>query len=130
MTRPSPTNAKLSKTGADHSIGKYRSIDRWFSRVVDALRREHPDKLAQMLADYAQRPQRVCELWLAGRQSPNGAALASLLRSPIGGIVLEAITAGAEAEWIARDRRARRLLTIHEREAELRREKAQALEDV
>ncbi len=130
MTRPSPTNGKLSKTGTDHSIGKYRSIDRWFSRVVDALRREHPDKLAQTLADYAQRPQRVCELWLAGRQSPNGAALASLIRSPIGRIVLDAITAGAEAEWIARDRKARRLLTIHEREAELRREKAQALEGI
>ncbi|MCB1394273.1 hypothetical protein, partial [Nitrobacter sp.] len=114
----------------DHSIGKYRSIDRWFSRVVDALRREHPAKLAQLLADYTHRDKRVCELWLAGAQSPNGAALASLIRSPIGRIVLDAITAGAEAEWIARDRKARRLLTIHEREAELRREKEQALEGI
>lgn len=122
MTRPSPTRAKLSKNGTDQSIGKDRSADRWFAPVIAALSREFPKKLAHVLADHSCRPLRVCELWLQGRQYPNGEALANLIRSPIGRIVVAALTADCDFEWVAADRRVRRIAKLRKMKAELDRE--------
>lgn len=122
MTRPSPTRARLSKNRTDQTIGRDRSNDRWFAPVISALSREFPKKLAHVLADHAHRPVRVCELWLQGRQSPNGEALAALIRSPIGDKVLAALTSDCEFDWIARDRKVRRIARIRQLQAEQARE--------
>lgn len=118
MTRPSPIRAKTSKTGTDHSIGRDRSSDRWFEPVIAELARIFPKKLAAELALRAHRPARVCELWLQGRQSPNGAALASLICSDVGDVVVQALTAECQHPWAENARAVREISRLRKQQAD------------
>lgn len=118
MTRPSPIRASLSKNGADHSIGKHRSIDRWFEPVIAELARIFPKKLANELSIRARRDPRVCELWMSGDRSPNGEALAALICSDVGDIVVQALTAECPHPWAENARAVREISKLRKQQAD------------
>ena len=64
-----------------------------------AVRGALPRKTALELALRSGASPRSAETWLAGKGAPNAEALAALLRSDLGLIVLEAIMAGAAPPW-------------------------------
>jgi hypothetical protein len=127
MTRSSPIRPKLSKKLTDKKIGRSRPFDRWFDPVIDDLSLIFPHKLALELAVRARRPQRVCELWLAGRASPNGEALAALICSDVGDRVLLALTAGCPHPWAENARAVHEISKLRKQQAEAAR-RLEALE--
>ena len=91
--------AKSAKIRSDSRIGKDRSVDRFFDPVIEQLRQLFPTKLAPALAFHSGCHQRICELWLEGKRQPGGPALAALLNSEIGDVVLLALTRGCGHAW-------------------------------
>ena len=91
--------AKVAKSPTDDLIGKRRSCHRWFEPVIDDLRLIFPHKCSTETAYHSGRSVRVCEIWLSGKGAPDGAALAALLRSPIGDRVHAALIRGVTLDW-------------------------------
>ena len=101
MTERCAKPAKSAKKRTDQLTGKDRPVDRFFDPVIDELRLLFPKKLAPALAFHSGCHQRICELWLEGKRQPGGPALAALLNSEIGDIVLLALTKGSKHAWRA-----------------------------
>ncbi|MCK1669409.1 hypothetical protein [Bradyrhizobium sp. 153] len=98
--------AELAKKPADQPIGKDRSADRWFLPIALIFRKNFPKKTAEVLADMAGlRDVRPAELWLDGSRAPSGEALARMIASAHGDLVIRALTAGCGQTWVKRHRR-------------------------
>jgi len=98
-----------SKSATDQSTGKDRSIDRWFLPIALTFRKNFPKKTAEVLAGIAGRDVRLAELWLAGDRAPNGEALARMIASSHGDLVIRAITQGSGQVWVKRHLRVEQL---------------------
>ncbi|MBR1206987.1 MULTISPECIES: hypothetical protein [unclassified Bradyrhizobium] len=106
----SPIRARSSKKPTDQRIGGHRSVDRWFLPIALAFRENFPAKTAEVLADLAGlKKVRPAELWLSGRRAPNGEALARLIASKHGDLVIRALTAGSGQVWVKRHLRIEQL---------------------
>ncbi|ODM77770.1 hypothetical protein [Bradyrhizobium elkanii] len=95
-------SARPAKNGTDKLIGKHRRSHRWFEPIALTFRHNFPKKTAEVLADLAGRDVRVAEIWLSGTGSPNGEALARLIDSKHGDLVVQALTGGSRHSWVAR----------------------------
>ena len=109
MSRLSGAAAAKSKKPTDHSIGQDRSTDRWFLPIARIFRENFPRKTAGVLAELAGRDIRLAELWLAGDRSPNGEALARMIASRHGNLVIQALTRGSGQVWVRRHLRIEQL---------------------
>ncbi|WP_146101304.1 hypothetical protein [Bradyrhizobium sp. AC87j1] len=102
----SPIRRQQSKQRPDQPIGKDRSPDRWFLPIALTFRQNFPKKTAEVLADIAGlRDVRPAELWLDGSRAPSGAALARMIASAHGDLVIRALTSGSGQTWVKRHRR-------------------------
>jgi len=102
----SPNLTKQSKRRRDQPIGKDRSADRWFLPIALTFRKNFPNKTAEVLADIAGlRDVRPAELWLEGRRAPSGEALARMIASAHGDLIIGALTSGSGQTWVKRLRR-------------------------
>jgi hypothetical protein len=102
MTKPAYRKGSGSaKAGAEENLGTSRRDHRWFAPVLAELRKVFRQKLAAELALIANRSTRVCEDWIATppRGAPDGEALAALLNSRIGDVVLLALTRSCAEPW-------------------------------
>lgn len=95
-----------AKNPTDQAIGKDRSVDRWFLPIALTFRKKFPQKTAEVLADLAGlRDVRPAELWLDGSRAPSGEALARMIVSAHGDLVIRALTQGCGQAWVKRHRR-------------------------
>ncbi|WBL75627.1 hypothetical protein I3J27_21580 [Bradyrhizobium xenonodulans] len=102
----SPIRTQQSKQCPDQPIGKDRSPDRWFLPIALTFRKNFPKKTAEVLADIAGlRDVRPAELWLDGSRAPSGEALARMIASAHGDLVIRALTHGSGQAWVKRHRR-------------------------
>lgn len=102
MTKPTYRNGTGSaKKAGDENLGKNRRDHRWFAPVLVDLRKVFKQKLAAELALVANRSTRVCEDWIAvpPRGAPDGEALAALINSRIGDVVLLALSRSCGHPW-------------------------------
>ncbi|WP_354099616.1 MULTISPECIES: hypothetical protein [unclassified Bradyrhizobium] len=100
------STARLAKKPTDQLIGKDRPVDRWFLPIALTFRKNFPQKTAEVLADMAGlRDVRPAELWLEGRRAPSGEALARMIISAHGDLVIRALTQGCGQAWVKRHRR-------------------------
>lgn len=96
---------KRSNKAPDKVIGTSRAGHRFFEPVLVALEKKFPKKCAQELALRAKRSERVCEIWIARRGTPDGGALACLIDSDVGDIVMLALTKNSKQPWVKALRR-------------------------
>ena len=111
----------LSKTATRTDEGRSPQPCGWFSPIVPELKKIFQHSCAAEVATRAGRSISVAEKWLSGSVSPDGEALARLLRSDIGDIVHDALIAGVKAPWAVNLRKVRELARLRQEQADIAR---------
>lgn len=110
--------AKPAKSATDNAIGKGRASHQWFAPVLEAFAQKFPRKTALELALRSGRHVRVCEIWLSGKGAADGPALAALICSDQGDLVLDALTARCGHAWAENARATREISKLRKQQAE------------
>jgi len=118
MSRPTAPAVRSSKKPTRTGEGRSPHACGWFSPIAAELKDVFPHSCAAEIASRAGRSVSVAEKWLNGSVSPDGEALARLLRSDIGDLVHEALIASVKAPWADNLRAVREIARLRQQQAD------------
>lgn len=118
MTRTVAPARKLSKKPTRTDAGRSPHECGWFFPIVAELKDIFERDCAAEVAMRAARDIKTVERWLSGKVSPDGEALARLLRSDIGDRIHDALITGVQAAWAKNHRTVREIARLRQQQAD------------